>query len=79
MQGDGMQQGNSIYSVALGGIKGVGLGQGFQKFSYIPHVYNDFIFSVMAEEFGLIGSLFLIGLFLNYTLASFKISMTSVK
>lgn len=75
MQGDGMQQGNSIYSVALGGIKGVGLGQGFQKFSYIPHVYNDFIFSVMAEEFGLIGSLFLIGLFFNYTLASFKIAM----
>lgn len=74
MQGDGMQQGNSIYSVALGGIKGVGLGQGFQKFSYIPHVYNDFIFSVMAEEFGLIGSLFLIGLFLNYTSAAFKIA-----
>ncbi|MDO5028376.1 MAG: putative peptidoglycan glycosyltransferase FtsW [Bacillota bacterium] len=74
MQGDGMQQGNSIYSVALGGITGVGLGKGFQKFSYIPHVYNDFIFSVMAEEFGLIGGVFLVSLFVYYTWVAFDIA-----
>lgn len=66
MQGDGMQQGNSIYSIALGGVTGVGLGRGVQKFSYIPHVYNDFIFSVMAEEFGLVGAMALVIMFFYY-------------
>lgn len=61
--GDGMQLINSFYALAMGGLTGVGLGKGIQKFSYIPHVYNDFIFAVMGEEFGLIGTFTLVLLY----------------
>lgn len=54
---------NSLYALAMGGLTGVGLGKGIQKFSYIPHVYNDFIFAVMGEEFGLIGGSLLVILY----------------
>lgn len=56
LDGINYQLKNSLYGLAMGGISGVGLGKGVQKFSYIPHVYNDFIFAVMGEEFGLIGA-----------------------
>lgn len=62
-QGSGYQLMNSLFALALGGVSGAGLGKGIQKFTYIPHVYNDFIFAVLGEEFGLIGTVFLVILF----------------
>ncbi len=54
-QGSGFQMIQSLLSFALGGLKGVGLGEGIQKLFYLPSSYNDFIFSVIAEELGLFG------------------------
>jgi cell division protein FtsW len=51
----------SLYAVAAGGIWGQGVGQGFPQ--YIPVVHSDFAFAAIAEEWGLIGSLGMVGCF----------------
>ncbi|GIS80463.1 MAG: hypothetical protein CM1200mP14_20290 [Gammaproteobacteria bacterium] len=40
-----------------GGIAGVGIGQGRQRFGFLPEAHNDFIFSMIGEQWGLIGVL----------------------
>lgn len=60
------QLSNSLYAFALGGLTGSGLGKGVQKFSYVPHAYNDFIFSVLGEEFGFIGTLIVVLLYFTF-------------
>ncbi len=62
-QGNGFQIIQSFLAFGLGGIKGVGLGQGMQKLFYLPSSYNDFIFAVITEELGLLGALFVILLY----------------
>ena len=54
----------SILSIANGGVAGVGAGQGTGKWGYVPLAHSDFIFAIVAEEFGLIGALSVIGGFL---------------
>jgi cell division protein FtsW len=61
--GDGWQSVQSLYALGSGGILGVGLGQSRQKFFYIPESYNDFIFSIIGEELGLLGTLFVLSLY----------------
>ena len=61
--GDGYQIVQSLYALASGGIFGVGLGQSKQKFFYIPEPYNDFIFAILGEELGLVGTLFVLALY----------------
>ena len=61
--GDGYQIIQSLYAIASGGLFGLGLGQSRQKFSYIPEPHNDFIFSIICEELGLIGAILVILLF----------------
>lgn len=70
----GWQLINSIYGLAMGGLTGVGLGKGVQKFTWTPNVYNDFIFSVIAEEFGFIGSVIVVGLYLFFVIRCLKIA-----
>lgn len=62
-QGDGWQVVQSLYAIGSGGIFGVGLGQSRQKYQSLPEPQNDFIFSVLAEELGLVGAVILILLF----------------
>ena len=62
-QGDGFQIIQSLYSVGSGGLLGLGLGQGRQKYLYLPEEHNDFIFAVVCEELGLIGALLILLLF----------------
>ena len=54
---------NSLYAISSGGFFGRGLGNSIQKYLYLSASYNDFIFSVYAEEFGFIGSVILSLLF----------------
>jgi cell division protein FtsW len=54
--GTNYQLNQSLIAIGSGGWSGVGLGQGQQKALYIPHSHTDFIFSVIGEELGLIGT-----------------------
>ncbi|TDF87924.1 putative lipid II flippase FtsW [Paenibacillus piri] len=54
--GDGYQLLQSLYAFGHGGISGAGFGQGIQKLHYLPEAHNDFIFSIIGEELGFIGS-----------------------
>lgn len=71
----GYQVWQSILSIANGGISGVGAGAGTGKWGYVPLAHSDFIFSTIAEEFGLFGVIFVIGGFLIFTLFGLQASM----
>ena len=62
-QGAGFQLIQSQISYGAGGIWGVGLGESKQKLFFLPAAHTDFIFSIIAEEFGLIGTLGLLYVF----------------
>jgi cell division protein FtsW len=62
-QNTGYQIVNSLIAIGDGGWFGNGLGAGVQKLSYLPEAHNDFIFAVLAEEFGFIGMMLLLVLF----------------
>lgn len=53
----GYQVVQSLYAIGSGGILGEGFAKGQQKLFYLPYPYSDFIFSVVGEELGLIGTL----------------------
>lgn len=57
------QSTNGLYGLASGGWFGVGLGQSRQKYSWIPEAHNDFIFAIIGEELGLIGTIVVLALF----------------
>lgn len=53
----------ALLGIGSGGLFGVGLGHSIQVYGYLPEAANDSIFTIIAEEFGLVGSLAIIGLF----------------
>ncbi|MHB1484658.1 MAG: FtsW/RodA/SpoVE family cell cycle protein [Saccharofermentanales bacterium] len=62
-----LQTTQSLNAIGSGGIFGVGIGNSIQKWGYLPMQYNDYVFSIIAEELGLLGAslvLFLFSLFL---------------
>ena len=61
--GSGFQIMQSLIAVGSGGVFGQGLGHGAQKLYFLPYPHTDFIFSILAEELGLVGSLALLLLF----------------
>ena len=61
--GDGFQLTQSLIAIGSGEWTGLGLGASVQKLFYLPEAHTDFIFAVIAEEFGLIGSLVMILLY----------------
>ncbi|MEZ5566276.1 MAG: putative lipid II flippase FtsW [Gammaproteobacteria bacterium] len=61
--GDGFQLTQSLIAIGSGEWWGVGLGGSVQKLFYLPEAHTDFIFAVIAEEFGLLGSLVMITLY----------------
>lgn len=54
---EGYQVVQSLYAIGSGGVLGEGYAQGHQKLFYLPYPYSDFIFSVVGEELGLVGTL----------------------
>ena len=65
---------NSFYAFGDGGIFGLGLGMSRQKYSYLPEAHNDFIFAIIGEELGLVGSLAVILLFMLFIYAGLQIA-----
>jgi len=59
----GYQITESLISVGSGGVSGLGLGDGRQKLFFLPEAHTDFILSIVGEELGLLGVLFVIALF----------------
>ncbi len=59
----GLQTIQSLYAIGSGGLLGLGLGQGRQKYMYLPEEHNDFIFSIVCEELGFVGALLILVLF----------------
>lgn len=73
----GYQTVQCLYAIGSGGIAGVGLGKSKQKLGYIPESYNDMIFPIICEEFGLVGAIFIIILFISLITNLVNISMNS--
>jgi cell division protein FtsW len=73
-RGSGFQLIQSQIAYGEGGILGVGLGEGRQKLSFLPASHTDFVFSIIAEEFGLVGSLGLFFIFFLLFHKMFKIT-----
>lgn len=59
----GYQIVHSLMAFGSGGIMGTGIGKGYQKLFYLPEPHTDFVFSVLAEELGLVGVCLVIGLY----------------
>jgi cell division protein FtsW len=76
-QGAGWQLQQSLIAVGSGGFWGRGFGQGIEKFSYLPEPIGDSVFAVVGEEFGFVGSVALVGLFVAFALLCFRIASRS--
>jgi cell division protein FtsW len=72
--GSGYQLLQSRISLGAGGVGGLGLGQSRGKWGLLPNPHTDFIFSIIGEELGLIGTLAVIGLFVAFLFASVRIA-----
>jgi cell division protein FtsW len=72
--GDGYQTVNAMLALGSGGLFGVGLGRGMQKFGYVPENYTDMIFAIIGEETGLIGTTTVLLLFVMFIWRGFSIA-----
>jgi cell division protein FtsW len=75
--GSGYQFQQSLIAIGSGGITGRGYGQSIQKFKYLPEPTSDSIFAVSSEDFGFIGSTFLILLYVLFLIRGFKLATKS--
>ena len=64
----------SLIGLGSGGFIGKGLGNGAQKLRFLPEPFNDFIFSIVGEELGLVGALVLLMLFLLLVIRGFRVA-----
>jgi cell division protein FtsW len=64
----------SLIAVGSGGLSGVGFGASRQKFGFLPEPHNDFLFSMIAEEWGFFGVVLTVGLFAGIALVGYRIA-----
>jgi cell division protein FtsW len=72
--GKGFQQYQAMIALGSGGTTGVGLGDGRQKFFYVPENHTDFILSIVGEELGLVATLGVVAAFLGLALSALYIA-----
>lgn len=75
----GYQLVQSLIAFGRGGIFGVGLGNSIQKLFYLPEAHTDFLFAVLAEEFGIFGQLIVLGLFSSLVARAFYLGVMAAK
>lgn len=73
----GFQALQSVYAVGSGGIFGKGLGNSTQKLFFLPYAYSDFIYAIVGEEMGLLGSMIVVGLFFIFLVRGVRIAKYS--
>ena len=64
----------SLVAIGSGGVTGVGFGEGRQKFGFLPEAHNDFIFAMIGEEWGFVGTVAVILCFLALIVLGFRIA-----
>ena len=74
---EGLQTVQSLASIATGRISGVGLGASRGKWGYLPFAHTDFIFSIIGEELGLIGSVTVVSLFAALAFVGFAVALNA--
>tara|TARA_B110001450_G_scaffold36821_2_gene32656 strand:- start:1776 stop:2954 length:1179 start_codon:yes stop_codon:yes gene_type:complete len=74
----GYQLVQSLIAFGRGGWFGVGLGQSVQKMLYLPEAHTDFVFAIFAEEFGFVGVLVLLGLYITMVLRVFQLAKMAI-
>lgn len=77
IRGGNWQAAQSLYAIGSGGIFGRGLGQSRQKYLWLPEAQNDFIFSVLGEELGLVGTTVVLGLFTFFVYRGYRIAINA--
>jgi len=73
--GAGFQSTQSIYGLASGGFFGVGIGHSVEKYGWLPEAHTDFIFAIIGEETGLIGTTLVMLGFLYFAWRGYRTSM----
>ena len=68
---------HAMYGLGAGGVTGVGLGNGMQKFGYLPEIHTDFIFANIGEELGLIATLLVVVAFVVIAICGIYIALNS--
>ncbi|HSV40815.1 MAG TPA: putative lipid II flippase FtsW [Nocardioidaceae bacterium] len=71
----GWQAAHGIFAMSRGGIFGQGIGASQQKWGSLPEAHTDFVFAVLGEELGLVGTLLVLGLFLTMAYAGIRTAM----
>jgi cell division protein FtsW len=67
----------ALMALGMGGVAGLGLGASRQKYLYLPAPSTDFIFAIIGEEWGLIGTLVVVGLFLVIAYQGYRVAITA--
>jgi len=75
--GIGYQAYQSLVGLGNGGLFGVGLGQGTQKYFYLPEPHTDFVFSILGEEIGFVGLIIVLALFAFLIYRGMKIAFNA--
>jgi cell division protein FtsW len=73
-QGAGYQINQSLTALGCGGVTGAGIGQGHCKLLYLPEAHNDFIFALIGEELGLVGTVTVILLFVIFIVMGLRVA-----
>ena len=76
MSDEGYQLAQSLIAFGSGGLFGMGLGSGRQKYAYLPYPESDFIFAIVGEDFGVLGCTAVILLFIAFLFAGMRIALT---
>lgn len=74
MSDEGYQLAQSLIAFGSGGVFGMGLGMGRQKYAYLPYPESDFIFAIVGEDFGLAGCVAVIALFAAFMVCGMGIA-----
>jgi len=75
LSNEGYQLAQSLMAFGSGGLFGMGIGQGRQKYAFLPYPESDFIFAVVGEDTGLFGCIFVMSLFMAFLFFSLRVAI----